>query len=145
MCKNLSLGITRISWSFCCPGHGKGVWDGLGEVVKNTTAQYLIRHNLVLRTLKKRFSVRIHMLFASAEARECYMHRKVVKCKLWFIEWLNKQDTSVIRNLNKATKRLDNRYDQRPHEWIRCRDSQTILLRAFGCTESASNATRWVL
>ena len=42
---------------------------GLGGVDKNTTAQYLIRHNLVLRTPEEAF-VCIHTLLASAEARE---------------------------------------------------------------------------
>ena len=45
----------------------------------------------------------------------------------------------------QSSKRLDNRYNQRPHKRIRRRNSQAILLRAFGCTEPASDATRRVL
>jgi hypothetical protein len=37
------LDLQRVSWLFGCPGHGKGVWDGLGGIVKNGTTLHLIR------------------------------------------------------------------------------------------------------
>ena len=29
----------RIFWEFGAPGHGKGVWDGLGALIKRTVRQ----------------------------------------------------------------------------------------------------------
>jgi len=54
--------IKNASWSFGCPGHGKGVWDGLGGVIKrrlreditNGTAKIAVPwdcYNHVVRTM----------------------------------------------------------------------------------------------
>lgn len=34
--------LKRVSWSFGCPGHGKGTWDGLGGIVKNYVLRQII-------------------------------------------------------------------------------------------------------
>jgi hypothetical protein len=31
-----STNFQRIIWNFGCPGHGKGVWDGIGALVSKT-------------------------------------------------------------------------------------------------------------
>jgi len=37
----------RIVWLLGCPGHGKGVWDGLGGVIKNTLRSRIIKSFII--------------------------------------------------------------------------------------------------
>ena len=34
----------RVFWEFGAPGHGKGVWDGIGAWIKQTVRQDIIDH-----------------------------------------------------------------------------------------------------
>jgi hypothetical protein len=39
----VSLGLSlRVFWEFGAPGHGKGVWDGIGALIKRTVRQDII-------------------------------------------------------------------------------------------------------
>ena len=39
----------RTFWEFGAPGHGKGVWDGLGAWIKRTVRQDIIDHRPEMR------------------------------------------------------------------------------------------------
>lgn len=34
----------RVFWEFGAPGHGKGVWDGIGAWIKRTVRQDIVDH-----------------------------------------------------------------------------------------------------
>ena len=38
-------------WEFGAPGHGKGVWDGIGAWMKRTTRQDVVDHRAELPTI----------------------------------------------------------------------------------------------
>ena len=40
----------KVTWSFGCPGHGKGPWDGLGGLMKRVLRSETIKLKVVLRT-----------------------------------------------------------------------------------------------
>ena len=43
----------RVFWEFGAPGHGKGVWDGIGAWMKRTVRQDIVDHRPpVLPTIK---------------------------------------------------------------------------------------------
>ena len=41
----------RIIWEFGAPGHGKGVWDGIGAWMKRTVRQDIVDHRPTMPTL----------------------------------------------------------------------------------------------
>ena len=41
----------RVVWEFGAPGHGKGVWDGIGAWMKRTVRQDVVDHRPSLRTI----------------------------------------------------------------------------------------------
>mmetsp|Transcript_7191 Transcript_7191/g.15759 ORF Transcript_7191/g.15759 Transcript_7191/m.15759 type:complete len:89 (+) Transcript_7191:310-576(+) len=42
----------RIFWEFGAPGHGKGVWDGIGAWIKRSVRQDIIDHRPERPTIK---------------------------------------------------------------------------------------------
>jgi hypothetical protein len=56
-----------ISWTFGCPCHGKGMWAGLGGIVKIKTGDYIRAMDSFLSSAKEVFEV-IFDLFASDKA-----------------------------------------------------------------------------
>jgi hypothetical protein len=47
----------RVTWGFGCPGHGKGVWDGLGGTLKNTLLRYLLAENIVVNSIRQLYEI----------------------------------------------------------------------------------------
>lgn len=41
----------RVVWEFGAPGHGKGVWDGIGAWMKRTVRQDIVDHTPNLPTV----------------------------------------------------------------------------------------------
>ena len=41
----------RVFWEFGAPGHGKGVWDGIGAWIKRTVRQDIIDHRPEMKTV----------------------------------------------------------------------------------------------
>jgi hypothetical protein len=92
-----------ISWTFGCPGHGKGTWDGLGGIIKNTTGHWLKAMDSFIATKKEVFDI-IHQLFASKEATERFNSMPHVKIKEWIVRWV--ADADIVRPIKKITKKL---------------------------------------
>jgi hypothetical protein len=92
-----------ISWTFGCPGHGKGTWDGLGGIVKNKTGDYIRAMDSFLSSAKEVFEV-IFDLFASDKARERFHAAPHIKIKEWIILWLS--DTDIIRPAKPVVKKV---------------------------------------
>ena len=83
----------RVFWEFGAPGHGKGVWDGIGAWMKRTVRQDITDHrpgkNITVLTksghilspcevsehLQKRFNTGIHIdVHAYAHAHACHVY-----------------------------------------------------------------------
>ena len=41
----------RVFWEFGAPGHGKGVWDGIGAWIKRTVRQDIVDHRPEMKTV----------------------------------------------------------------------------------------------
>jgi len=101
------FGFTTVSWSFGCPGHGKGVWDGIGGIIKNTTTMYLIRSRETVNTADKIFRI-ICMLFSPIPNNEVdpmlIRRRNNLKTETWYFCFVKAEDTNVLRpNPNQET------------------------------------------
>ena len=98
MGKLLSLGIfTRVIWNFGCPEHGKGVWDGLGGILKGMIARAILRDGLVFEnTDEGKFAVFMLalQLLDNDEVRERYARDSKLVMSKWNIQWLASSDIS---------------------------------------------------
>lgn len=92
-----------ISWTFGCPGHGKGTWDGLGGILKNTAGHYMKAMDSFLSNGKEVFDI-IFELFGSENARLRFANSPHVKIKEWIILWLSDED--IIRPKKPIEKKL---------------------------------------
>jgi hypothetical protein len=95
------LSLARISWLFGCPGHGKGVWDGLGGIIKNGTTIYLIRHQKPMGEVEDVFKL-IKQLFAPDEQNELLesdtaKQGSKLKCEPWHICYGRSVDIELFR------------------------------------------------
>lgn len=77
----------QVTWTFGCPGHGKGQWDGLGGTVKNKTGNYLKAYDKFMPTAHSVYEV-IYELFASPTADAIFDSKTHVKIKRWKVLWL---------------------------------------------------------
>eukprot|EP01032_Pedospumella_encystans_P013172 gene13172-15181_t len=88
--------IDRLTWTFGCPGHGKGVWDGLGGTIKHTCTRHMKKMDLTIKTASEFFNLVVE-LFDSEEARCRYGRRKDIQCNKWYIYYTNAADTDKLR------------------------------------------------
>lgn len=77
----------NMTWTFGCPGHGKGTWDGLGGIIKNKTGHYLKAEDIFVSSAKEVFDI-IYALFASDKAQARFDANPSIKIKEWKILWL---------------------------------------------------------
>ncbi len=85
---------TQITWTFGCPGHGKGTWDGLGGIIKNKTGHYIKAMDSFIGTPYGVYTI-IEELFASEAAKKRFNDAKHIKIKEWIILWC--ADTELNR------------------------------------------------
>lgn len=107
LCTDYSL--HRITWCFGCPGHGKGLWDGLGGVIKNTCKAYMLRHDITIASPKELHTIASE-LFASSDKKLEYLNRKNTQCKEWHIVYTDSAETKLLREspeVQVPTKKLD--------------------------------------
>ena len=110
-----------MTWTFGCPGHGKGTWDGLGGIIKDKTGHcgilpcantlfyhsatkgrdYLKAEDMFVLSAKEVFDI-IYELFASVEAQARFDAHPSIKVKEWKILWL---PDSVINRPLAAPKK----------------------------------------
>ena len=55
-------------WSFGAPGHGKGIWDGLGGIIKHMLMRWILQHEHVIKDEFEAFKI-IEQLFQSDQYR----------------------------------------------------------------------------
>jgi hypothetical protein len=77
----------NMTWTFGCPGHGKGTWDGLGGIIKNKTGHYLKAEDKFVSSAKEVYEI-IYELFASEKAQARFDANPSIKIKEWKILWL---------------------------------------------------------
>eukprot|EP00966_Prymnesium_polylepis_P306051 7072510-Prymnesium_polylepis.1 len=73
--------LSMIWVDFGCAGHGKGPWDGLGAVIKQTVRRAIL-HNKILTasvyiTSPAEVAEHLHKHFGTAEWRETHVEKKV--------------------------------------------------------------------
>ena len=87
----------RIVWSVGCPGHGKGIWDGLGGVIKNKVIEHIIASDMTPKTVWEVYELIVN-LFTSQEKRIKYGSSKKAKVKSWCIKWLGQDDPLKLKD-----------------------------------------------
>jgi hypothetical protein len=96
------LKLKRAMWLFGCPGHGKGVWDGLGGIVKNGTAAHLVRLEKPINEVYEIFKI-IKKLFAPDPENitdldmNYQKKRSNLKCEPWHIKYVPYEETNPYR------------------------------------------------
>lgn len=98
-----------VTWTFGCPGHGKGQWDGLGGTVKNKTGNYLKAYDKFTPTPYCVFEV-INELFGSESANTSFDSKPHIKIKRWKVLWLpdeelNRPAATISTNDKKSKKK----------------------------------------
>lgn len=91
---------------FGCPGHGKGVWDGLGGIIKHAVLKYQLTHNYVMDSCEQVHAL-ITQLFDSDIKQEEYRKRNNIQCKQWFIRYTKSTDTDPIREAMETATHID--------------------------------------
>ena len=81
-----SLNTYSYTWVFGCPGHGKGTWDGLDEIVKNKTAKLIKADDLFLSSPYEVYKI-IFELFAGEKAQARFDANSKTVIKEWKIVW----------------------------------------------------------
>lgn len=71
--------LLRTAWMFGAPGHGKGVWDGLGGTIKRAVRNHLLRNDATICTAQEYYELVVY-LFAFPEKQKEYALRKNVQC-----------------------------------------------------------------
>jgi hypothetical protein len=64
--------VWALTWSFGCPGHGKGVWDGLGGLVKRMLRQCIVQHTELSDSSVIKNWVDVHQHLRVASTRGIY-------------------------------------------------------------------------
>ena len=79
--------ITRYTWSFGCPGHGKGEWDGFGGIIKNTTAKKIMDDEIVINNSLDCFEL-MNKIFNSDEKHAHYdrVDRSVKRFQFYHVD-----------------------------------------------------------
>ena len=103
--------VFRCWWEFGCPGHGKGVWDGLGALVKRTVRQDIIDDRPRNKTV----------LSGSGFTRNAEEVAEHVKKRFCTQEWMDKQMHKTVNEvvvhhvdantLNATRPKPDHEYD----------------------------------
>ena len=102
----------NMTWTFGCPGHGKGTWDGLGGIVKNKTGHYLKAEDKFVSSAKEVFDI-IYDLFASSKAQARFDANPSIKIKEWKI--LSLPD-SIIRPTGPAKRNAKEKKGKKKEE-----------------------------
>jgi hypothetical protein len=110
-----SISHLNMTWTFGCPGHGKGTWDGLGGIIKNKTGHHLKAEDKFVSSAKEVFNI-IYELFASDKAQARFDANPSIKIKEWKILWL--PDSFIIRPpaLPKKNTKTKKRKDKEGNE-----------------------------
>jgi hypothetical protein len=80
-----------ILWTYGAPGHGKGTWDGLGGIVKNTAGDLLRALDSFMCSPYSVYEV-IYELFASESATTRFANDPTIKIKQWYVYFLKTSD-----------------------------------------------------
>lgn len=105
--------IKRLTWSFGAPGHGKGTWDGLRGMSKNTLKRKIICDNLNFKSPREVFHL-LEELFTSEKEFDLYKKAKDIKIKLWDFYYVEEEVLKHFRDeaaiLNKQLRLIGGLY-----------------------------------
>jgi hypothetical protein len=93
MLQDAGWNFKRLNWLFGCPGHGKGVWNGLGGVIKSKLFRAILKYYEVFGQVneeKKNLYEWAKKLFAEYPEVEGKTFKTISK---WNIEWQDVQST----------------------------------------------------
>ena len=83
----IKYGLKFVTWSFGCPGHGKGPWDGLGGTMKNWLARQALefdQHKEPHRTALD-CAEALHAHFGSEAWATAHAKRTISKCVIHYV------------------------------------------------------------
>lgn len=97
--------IKRFTWSFGAPGHGKGTWDGLGGIAKNTLKRKIISNQLNLKTAEDVHRL-LNEVFDSDDKRNVYVQSKDIKIKSWYFYYVEEDQLNPLRDTAAALNKV---------------------------------------
>jgi len=59
----------KVTWSFGCPGHGKGPWDGMGGLTKRVLRSDTIKQKIVIKTYQE-VAAHLQKIFCTSDWKE---------------------------------------------------------------------------
>ena len=86
----------RLIWLVGCPGHGKGIWDGLGGIIKNRIIKYILETNIVPENVYEVYLLIVE-LFGTEACKQSYAKKLSLKVKSWSVRWLPLSATTLRR------------------------------------------------